>query len=142
MDRTAEIFRALADPTRLRLLNLLEQKGGLCVCELVDALRVPQYNVSRHLQMLRQTGFVEDERRGKWVYYRLCRPLEPFQKSLLRALAELRDEREDFEQDAARARQRLKLRRDGQCCVGLVGRIGAAMKRQQASRDKEQILDR
>jgi ArsR family transcriptional regulator len=129
MDRAAEIFQALSDPTRLRLLNLLEQKGGICVCELVDALRVPQYNVSRHLQVLRQTGFVEDERRGKWVYYRLRRPLEPFQKTLLRALEGLRAEREDFEEDAARARQRLKLRRDGQCCVGPAARTRAAMKR-------------
>jgi ArsR family transcriptional regulator len=129
MDRAAEIFQALADPTRLRLLNLLDQKGEICVCELVDALQVPQYNVSRHLQVLRQAGFVEDQRRGKWVYYRLPGSLDPFRRALVRAVVELREEREDFDLDAERAGRRLMLRRDGQCCVGLVTRIASAMKR-------------
>jgi DNA-binding transcriptional ArsR family regulator len=108
MDRDAEIFQALGDPTRLRLLNLLRQTGEVCVCELVDALRVPQYNISRHLQILRQAGLVHDRR------------------LLLRALDQLGEARGDFRQDEARAGRRLKLRRDGLCCVGLVQRIGTA----------------
>ncbi|MBI1982915.1 MAG: metalloregulator ArsR/SmtB family transcription factor [Acidobacteria bacterium] len=126
MDRDAETFQALADPTRLRLLNLLRQAGGVCVCEFVDALRLPQYNISRHLQVLRQTGLVEDHKRGKWVYYSISKHLEPYQRALLRAVDQLREGREDFRQDEARAGRRLKLRRDGLCCVGLVQQIGEA----------------
>jgi len=126
MDRDAEIFQALGDPTRLRLLNLLRQAGGICVCEFVDALRLPQYNVSRHLQILRQAGLVDDHKRGKWVYYAISKDLEPYQRLLLRALDQLGEGREDFRQDETRAGRRLKLRRDGLCCVGLVQRIGAA----------------
>ena len=126
MDRDAETFQALGDPTRLRLLNLLRQTGEVCVCELVDALRLPQYNISRHLQILRQAGLVDDRKRGKWVYYAISKNLEPYQRLLLRALDQLAEGREDFRQDETRAGRRLKLRRDGLCCVGLVQRIEAA----------------
>jgi ArsR family transcriptional regulator len=126
MDRDAEIFQALGDTTRLRLLNILDRVGEICVCELVDALEVPQYNVSRHLQILASSGWVESFRRGKWVYYRIARQLRPYQRELLRAIEHLRDDRQDFRQDEARAGRRFKLRRDGLCCVGLVSKIGAA----------------
>jgi ArsR family transcriptional regulator len=129
MRDVAEFFQALADATRLRLLNLLRLTGEICVCELVDALRLPQYNISRHLQILRQAGLVEDHKRGKWVYYAISKNLEPYQRLLFRAINELREDREDFRQDEARAGRRLKLRRDGLCCVGLVSRIGAAKAR-------------
>lgn len=119
MDRDAEVFQSLADPTRLRLLNILRQAGEVCVCELVDALQAPQYNVSRHLHVLAQAGLLEDRRCGKWIYYRIAKTLKPYQRAVLRALDELREEREDFRQDEARASRRLKLRRDGACCLGL-----------------------
>ncbi len=124
MDRDAEVFQSLADSTRLRLLNILRQAGEVCVCELVDALQAPQYNVSRHLRVLTQAGLLEDRRRGKWIYYRIAASLKPYQRAVLRALDQLREEREDFRQDEARASRRLKLRRDGACCLGLVVKIG------------------
>lgn len=65
------LFRALSDPTRLRCLALLRQEGELCVCELTHALGVPQPKVSRHLAQLRDSGLVNDQRRGQWVFYRL-----------------------------------------------------------------------
>jgi len=129
MDTHAELFQSLADPTRLRLLNLLAQTGEICVCELADALQVPQYNVSRHLQLLIQAGMLKDRRRGKWVYYGIASDLRPHQRSLLRAVEQLHEKREDFLQDESRARRRLKLRRDGLCCVGLVGKLGATVAR-------------
>ena len=124
MDRDTEILQAIADPTRLRLLNLLTQAAEICVCELADALGVPQYNVSRHLNVLAATGWVEDRRVGKWIYYRVSRNLRPYQVTLLNALRQLREEREDFRQAESRAGRRLELRRCGVCCVGLVPKIG------------------
>jgi len=132
MDIHAGLFQSLADPTRLRLVNLLLQAGEVCGCELVDALQVPQYNVSRHLQTLTQAGLLEDRRLGKWVYYRICRELKPYHRAVLRAVAELRVEREDFAQDEERASRRLKLRRGGLCCVGLVALASAANPRRQS----------
>jgi ArsR family transcriptional regulator len=120
MDAQVELFQALGDPTRLRLVNLLTQTGEVCVCELVDALELPQYNVSRHLQILLKAGWLEDRKVGKWVYYRVARDLKPYHRSLLRAVDQLREEREDFRRDEQRASRRLKLRRGGVCCVGLV----------------------
>ncbi len=64
------MFKGLSDPVRLRIAHLLVQRGELCVCHLTDVLQLPQSTVSRHLNILRNSGLVDSERRGKWVYYR------------------------------------------------------------------------
>ena len=129
MDAQVELLQALADPTRLRLLNLLMQTEEVCVCELVDALHLAQYNVSRHLQALLEVDLLEHRRSGKWIYYRIKRKLTPYQRTLLRAVEQLREEREEFRKDESRAVGRLKLRRNGLCCVGLVQRINSGRSR-------------
>src|SRR5437899_12975246 len=63
------LFKTLADPTRLRLLNLLAC-GETCVCELTGTLRVVQPKVSRHLAHLKRAGLVEARRNGNWTHYR------------------------------------------------------------------------
>jgi len=93
----------------------------------VDALEIPQYNISRHLHILMDAGLVEHRRLGKRVYYRIARRLTPSQRALVRAVEALAGEREDFRADEARAGRRLKLRRGGVCCVGLAERISAAL---------------
>jgi len=65
------LFKGLADPVRLRIVHLLVQRGQLCVCHLTDALALPQSTISRHLNTLKNSGLVEAERRGQWVYYRM-----------------------------------------------------------------------
>lgn len=70
MDRLEDIFKALGDQTRLRLVNLL-LKQELCVCELVEALNLPQPKVSRHLGILKDAGLVLDRREAQMVFYRL-----------------------------------------------------------------------
>lgn len=81
MKKTAQLFKALSDETRLRLLALLSQ-GELCVCELMALLKLPQSTVSRHLAYLRHAGLVEDRRQGAWMYYRLAEPPDEFQHEL------------------------------------------------------------
>jgi len=127
MDRDAQLFQSLSDPTRLRLLNLIHRAGEICVCEMVDALGVPQYNVSRHVHVLVEAGWLADRRLGKWIYYRISDKLKPYQYAVLEAVERLREERRDFQEDEKRAGRRLRLRRGGVCCVGLVRRIGAAL---------------
>ena len=70
MKNIARVLGMLTDLTRLRLLRLLCQQE-LCVCELVDTLRMPQYKISRHLRSLRAVGLVEARRDGRWMHYRL-----------------------------------------------------------------------
>ena len=76
MDRQLEaldrLLKALADPTRLRIVGLL-QAGEVCVCHLHDSLKIPQPRASRHLAYLRKAGVVEADKRGLWVYYRLAK---------------------------------------------------------------------
>lgn len=70
MERTTEIIKALSDPTRLRIVSLLRH-GELCVCDLTEALQIPQSTVSRHLSSLKNAGWVKGRRSGKWMHYLL-----------------------------------------------------------------------
>jgi ArsR family transcriptional regulator len=67
------LFAALADPTRLRLLNLMDGRE-VCVCYFVEILKQGQPKISRHLAYLRKAGIVEARRDGKWMHYRIERP--------------------------------------------------------------------
>ena len=69
---TATLFRALGDPTRVKIVNVLSQSDEpVCVCELVPALSVSQPTVSHHLKKLTEAGLLEREERGKWAFYTL-----------------------------------------------------------------------
>jgi ArsR family transcriptional regulator len=81
------LFKTLADPTRLRLLNLLAC-GETCVCELTDTLRVVQPKVSRHLAHLKRAGLVEARRDGKWMHYRWTQQADPLVRHVLTGLRE------------------------------------------------------
>ncbi|HET7013886.1 MAG TPA: metalloregulator ArsR/SmtB family transcription factor [Streptosporangiaceae bacterium] len=72
-DRLAQIFKALGDPVRLRLVSLISarQGGQACVCDLTGAFDLSQPTISHHLRVLREAGLIDCERRGKWVFYRL-----------------------------------------------------------------------
>ena len=79
------IFRALSDRTRLRILNLL-LRGELCVCDIVNALDVPQPTASRHLAYLRKAGLVESRRDGLWMHYKLAPARSAFHRKLIECL--------------------------------------------------------
>ena len=69
-DRMATIAKALADPVRLQLVDVLRKHAGkVCVCELVPLFDLSQPTVSHHLKVLRDAGVVDSERRGLWAYY-------------------------------------------------------------------------
>jgi ArsR family transcriptional regulator len=71
-DHAASVFKALADPTRVRLLRLVMHAGAgeACVCDLTDAVGLSQPTVSHHLAVLVAAGFLQRERRGTWAWYR------------------------------------------------------------------------
>lgn len=69
---TAELFKALADPARVRIVNVLATSGEpVCVCNLVEPLGLSQPTVSHHIRKLLDAGLVEREQRGKWAYFSL-----------------------------------------------------------------------
>jgi len=70
MHELANIFKALSDKTRLRIIKLLEQ-GELCVCDIVAALDMVQPKVSFHLNALKEAGLIRDRKQGRWIHYRL-----------------------------------------------------------------------
>jgi ArsR family transcriptional regulator, arsenate/arsenite/antimonite-responsive transcriptional repressor len=99
-----DLFRALADPTRLRSLLLLATEGELCVCELVHAIGELQPKISRHLAMLREAEIVTDRREGLWIHYRLNPKLPAWAREVLAATARANAGAEPY----ARDRKRLK----------------------------------
>lgn len=100
------LFRALADKTRLRLLNLISD-GEICVCYFVEIFSENQSKISRHLAYLRRARIVEARRDGKWMHYRLAEMKDAHAAQILTAL------RASFAEDKAMQRDRLMLARIG-----------------------------
>ena len=86
MQDLLNIFKALSEETRLRILKLLE-RGELCVCDIVAALDMSQPKVSFHLNVLKEAGFVKDRKQGKWTHYRVETP-DMFRRMLLLSVME------------------------------------------------------
>lgn len=114
-----EIFQALADPTRIRIVRLLAETGEeACLCELVDSLLEPQYKLSRHVKILRQAGLLSAEKDGRWVYHRLVRGL-PYLELAYDLVRALPDGDGIFAQDLHTFQQRMYLREGGRCRIGI-----------------------
>ncbi|MFQ6082297.1 MAG: ArsR/SmtB family transcription factor [Candidatus Aminicenantia bacterium] len=118
IEKFAIIFKALSDRTRLRVINLLVRSGiDLCVCEIVDSLDEPQYNISKHLKELKFAGLVEEKKEGKWVNYSLVTSQDQFKKLLFKAIESI--PKDIIAQDEKKLKARLFLRKNGQCVIGL-----------------------
>ena len=95
------LFKALAERTRLRLLNLMSA-GEVCVCFFVEVLGASQPKISRHLAYLRRAGVVAARREGKWMHYRVEAPADPHAaRVFVEVMAWLSEERE-MQKDRAR----------------------------------------
>ena len=93
MDYYTRAFKALGDSTRLRALRALQEaERELCVCEIADALKETQYNISRHMRILKDAGLVKERKGGRWVFYSLAEPENEFTKRILKAAACTRDD--------------------------------------------------
>jgi len=115
-----DTFQALSDPTRLRIIRLLASSHEeACLCELVDSLLEPQYKLSRHLKILRQTGLLDTEKDGRWVYHRLVTNPDHL-VSLFTLIAGLPEPNGIYAADLDRFEQRLAHRDGGRCRVGVL----------------------
>jgi len=83
MEKVVLGFKALSDINRIRILKMLEVRA-LCVCEITDVLGLATSTVSKHLSILRDTGFILDSKEGKWVNYQLNNTMaDPYVQQLL-----------------------------------------------------------
>jgi ArsR family transcriptional regulator len=112
------LFKAMADPIRLRLLNLISEQE-VCVCFFVEVLDAPQPTISRHLAYLRRMGLVNARRDGKWMHYSLATPKSKEAAEVLKSSVRA------MKSDPAFQRDRAKLNKA--CCgpQSLVQTIGA-----------------
>jgi len=108
------MFKALSEEVRLRIIALLSG-GELCVCDLMAVLDLPQSTISRHLSYLKNAGWVEGERRGVWMYYRLHEGEGRAQKDLLRNLTALLAEEVTIEEDLRRLTAFLRTKAENAC---------------------------
>lgn len=70
-EQLARKLKALAEPTRLQLLNMIAQQGEMCVCDMNEPLNLSQPTISHHLKVLADAGIVHRSQRGKWAYFRI-----------------------------------------------------------------------
>jgi len=114
-----EIFQALAEETRLRIIRLMVVTSEeSCLCELVDSLLEPSYKLSRHLKILRQAGLLSSKKEGRWVYHRLLTE-PPYLESLYAMVRALPDSNKIYSADLKRFRERMCLREGGRCLIGI-----------------------
>ncbi|MDA8387163.1 MAG: metalloregulator ArsR/SmtB family transcription factor [Nitrospiraceae bacterium] len=93
--------RAMADPTRIRMLKLLED-GELCVCHIVEILGLVQSTASKHLGILKAAGLVESRKNGTWSYFRLAETERAYNMAFLQFLASRLDADETVKSDRRR----------------------------------------
>ena len=110
-----DVFKSLADETRVRATLLIADQGELCVCELMCALDDSQPKISRHLAQLRSNGLLLDRRQGQWVYYRLNPDLPDWVREVLQVTCKANA---DWLQDNASRLQKMDGRpvREAACC--------------------------
>ncbi len=68
-----EMFKALGDPTRLQIVRMLSEQGDMCVCHIVETLKLGQPAISHHMSVLKNSGLVNSRREGQWIHYSLNR---------------------------------------------------------------------
>ncbi|MEW6201312.1 MAG: metalloregulator ArsR/SmtB family transcription factor [bacterium] len=119
MQNYTEIFKALSDETRLRIIYLLATtKKELCCCELTDSLEEPPYNISKQLKILKNAGLVESRKEGKWVYFSLQKHKDPFTKGVLGAINSL-PPADRQKRDKQNLMKVLSLRKGDKCLHGV-----------------------
>lgn len=115
MKQTARIYKALADETRLRLLLLLLEHGELCICDLMNALDLPQSTVSRHVAYMKNAGWLNDRRGGVWMYYSIRSGLSSYMTALATLTRNYLSSADTVSADRQRLAAYLKTKNDASC---------------------------
>ena len=123
MKATAQLFKALGDETRLRIITLLISGLELCVCDIMAVLELPQSTVSRHLAYLRNTGLVDDRRQGIWMYYRISQEATDHTSDLFGLLAQMLLGQDQAVEDLRRLEEHLITKESSPCTQVQIGKI-------------------
>lgn len=115
MRNITQLFKALSEPTRVRIIWLLQAGGELCVCDLMEVLDLPQSTVSRHLGYLRNAGLVYDQRKGVWMYYRLPDELSERLTGILSVIQSAAKDSKQASIDRRRLKEYLKTKQTDAC---------------------------
>ena len=113
MTTLSNLFKALSDGTRLRVLHLLLEAGELCVCDLESTLCCTQTKISRHMSYLKRAGLTTNRRSGRWIFYSIATPKTELQRLILKHLKELIAAEPGAKRDMAAHKRRLA----AGCCV-------------------------
>ena len=145
MHKTVQKYKAVGEESRLRILRILIRAGEpLCVCEIVDVLRKPQYTISRELSILKRAGLVEERRDGKFMMYNLSQS-DPVNCRIFRSLDDLPANDPLYRDDIDNLADRLALRESGKCEITHGGgrgrgRTNSCTKTDNANEQEEQSV--
>ncbi|MBI4849187.1 MAG: metalloregulator ArsR/SmtB family transcription factor [Nitrospirae bacterium] len=113
MQELLNVFKALSDETRLRILKIAE-KGEICVCDLVSVLDMSQPKISFHLNTLKEAGLLKDRKQGKWVHYSI-NDSDMFRRFLVLSVLE-KIPGEAVKKNLARLRTVMNIKNKNRCC--------------------------
>lgn len=89
MDTFLKTVSSINDETRLKILNFIDINGNVCVCDIENSFEMIQSRISRHLKILKEAGFLDVERKGRWAFYDIKQPLDLFRQSILKEISYL-----------------------------------------------------
>ena len=118
MIKEVEKYKAIGEEIRLRILRVLvKAQQELCVCEIVDVLEKPQYNISKNLSILRKAELVEEQRAGKLMMYKVIND-NLINKKIFESISVITcDNNPVFKNDFSNLKKRLSIRKNGKCVV-------------------------
>lgn len=110
-----DLFQALSDYTRVRIIRLLAViEREACSCEMSESLNEPEYKISKHLKILRQSGLLSAEKEGRWIYHKIVKQ-PPYLNLLIDLVKSLPDNDNIFAMDQKRFNNFFPLRKNGRC---------------------------
>ena len=116
-ERYTTIFKALSDLTRLKIIwLLLSIDSKISVSEIIDVLEENQYNISKHLRILKNAGLIYEKKEGKWSFYHYRSSNEEFDEAIKKTVLSI--PKELMVNEVVRCKKRLSMRVDGKCVVG------------------------
>ncbi len=87
MRKKIEVLKAVSEPNRIRILMLLKKKP-LCVCEITSILKLNTSTISSHLSILKNAGFIVDEKEGKWINYKISEEIDEYNSAILEVISD------------------------------------------------------
>jgi ArsR family transcriptional regulator, arsenate/arsenite/antimonite-responsive transcriptional repressor len=99
LKKITKILKALSDESRVRIVNLLKAKGGVCVCEITEIINLSQPTISSHLKKLEEAGIISFKKDGLWVNYYLNKEMDSESKELIELIAKIIEKDPDIKND-------------------------------------------